>query len=153
MKDKLSKREPSEELTNYVNDAYAIYQRKLKAGRTEDKLAKEKAVLDQRILDLIDQGYTVLTDSKYGIAVIQESETPQYKALYQELVRILAKKFPEHKEDIAKASQRLIKNTLKSTKRNIFYDSTQGLDKKIASIEASEKKREGIKAVQLAIYP
>jgi ABC-type Zn uptake system ZnuABC Zn-binding protein ZnuA len=153
MKGVVTKIKPSEELTDCVKEAYENYQEKLVLGRKEDELTKKKADYDHQILELVKQGYTVLKDSEYAVLVTNETQAPQWKERYYELTEAIAKGLPEHASYVNRTAKRVVKKSLQSTKEVVFYDSSENLDKKIASIQASEDRREGIKEVKLVRYP
>jgi hypothetical protein len=153
MKGVVTKIRPSEELTDCVKEAYANYQEKLTLGRQEDELAKKKAEYDHQILELVKKGCTVLKGSEYGVLVTNETQPPQWKERYYKLVEAINKGLPEHASYVNKASRRLIKNSLQTTREVVSYDTSENIEKKIASIQASEDRREGIKEVKLVRYP
>lgn len=148
------KRRPSKKLTTYVTEAYNVYQQKLKSGREGRELDKEKKVLDQKIIELIDKGYTVLQGSSFGVMITEESETPPYKTLYNTLVQRMLKMFPDDSEYISRTARRLVRESIRSIKHNVTYDTNENLEKRINSIEDPKeaKKRNGIKRVDLVLY-
>jgi hypothetical protein len=148
-----TKIKPSEELTDYVKEAYENYQEKLTLGRQEDELAKKKAEYDHQIIELVKKGCTVLKGSEYAVLITNETQPPQWKERYYELVEAINKGLPEHASYVNRTSRRIVKKSLQNTKEVVFYDSSENLDKKIASIQASESRREGIKEVKLVRYP
>ena len=147
-------RRPSKKLTNHVIEAYNINQKRLKADRKARALEVDKKVLEQKMLELINQGYTIVSGSEYGVLITEESETPQYKVLYNTLIQRLVKKIPEHQEYITRTAERLVKQSLKNIKHSVVYDTNENLEKKIKSIEDPKEaqKRNGIKKVNLVLY-
>jgi len=150
-----AQKRPSKRLTTAINDWYNNEQQRLEAARTARALEESKEGLSEKVLGLVDQGFTPVPGSDYGVAVVEQSGRISYERLYKGLVRALSKKFPQYANKIEEVSANLERKEIKEleTRPVVVCDTNENLEKlvtrsKKAELEDRKTKRE----VELVIY-
>src|SRR4030043_153772 len=87
---------PSKRLTTAINNWYGNEQERKEAAKLAKGLDETKQGLNERILELIDQGYAPVPNSDYGVIVFEQSSRIAYERLYRGLVKAIGERFPQY---------------------------------------------------------
>lgn len=150
-----AKKRPSKKLTTAINNWYSNEEQRLEAARTARALEESKEELGEKVLGLVDQGFTPVPGSDYGVAVIEQSGRIAYEQLYKGLVNALSKKYPQYANKIEEISANLERKALKEleTRRVVVCDANYNLEKLVRRTEKAElEDRKTKKEIELVIY-
>lgn len=150
-----AKQKPSKKLTTAINEWYNTEQQRLEAGRTARAFDSSKQELSEKVIGMIDQGFTPNPGSPYGVAVLEQSGRVAYEKLYKELVNVLSEKYSHQASKIQEISANLERQALSEleTKRVVVCDVNENLEKLVKSTEkAALEDRKTKREIELVIY-
>jgi hypothetical protein len=146
---------PSKRLTKKIGEWYSTEQQRKEAAQTMREHEAGKEELTSKILGYIDQGYTPVPGSEYGVAVLEQSSRVAYEGLYQRLIHELGQKYPQYAgkfKEIGANLERQAQEELELN-RTVVCDENSKLE---ALVKRSEKAwledRKTIRQVEVVMY-
>jgi hypothetical protein len=150
-----AKKRPSKKLTQKISEWYETEQQRKEAAQTMREIEGNKGNLTGRILSYIDQGYTPVPGSEYGVAVIEQSSRVAYEKLYTGLVHALGKRYPQFADKIQETATNLERKARQelSLNRVVVCSENNELEKLVKNAEKAElEDRKTTKKIELVIY-
>ncbi len=146
---------PSKRLTTAINSWYGNEQERKETAKLAKELDETKQGLNEKVLDLIDQGYAPVPDSDYGVIVFEQSSRIAYERMYRGLVKAMSERFPQYANKVQEISDNLERKAQREleTKRVVVCDENSNLEKLVNNGEKAElEDRKTNKKVELVMY-
>jgi hypothetical protein len=146
---------PSKRLTTTINNWYSNEQERKETAKQAKELDETKQRLNEKILDLIDQGYAPTPGSQYGVIVFEQSSRVASEKRYRNFINIISERFPQYAGEIQEISTNLDRKAQREleTRRVVVCDENKRLESLVNTIvKAQGGERKTVKQVELVLY-